>query len=452
MTEIHGHSLARFQPRFMPSFIFACVSTALLCLPVWPGLMSYDSLYAYKQSIQGVETALWPPMYDYLFFLSRSLGAGTGGLFAAQTFTIFFSVGIILSTSIRRYWVWLAGLVFCLVGFYWFPTLRGTVSVLWKDVPVASFSLLSIAVLLVANRYRSIVAASFSVAFAAAAASLRWNGLPLIAPLLGLIVYSPVGSVTTRRSRMIAGLMVSVGVFAAFASTEWRLPDFRRIPSGAEVFLIVPLWDMVGMSACAGSDVLPSDYAPRTVSDLRALYNPRHVNITLLMPPPGIKPLVRPAGDDHEIISTWLRDVSRYPGCYLSVRAAVFRQQVGMTRGAVFYPTAGGIDPNPYGLHLAFPAEANVTISSISQTANEWWRRSYILFCLAFAAGVLTWVRNLPSRLLVMTLLLSVFLYQGLLFFIAPEADGRYIFASQIFCIIAVVLTGVDAVESANPR
>ena len=84
------------EPGWLASLLFAAVATALVCYPVWPGLMSYDSVFAYEQAHYGVQTMLWPPLHTYMFQLSEALGARTWGVFVFQTFVLFASAGVIL--------------------------------------------------------------------------------------------------------------------------------------------------------------------------------------------------------------------------------------------------------------------------------------------------------------------------------------------------------------------
>lgn len=431
------------RPRLIASALLAALLTPLVCAPVWPGLMSYDSLFAYKQAIYGVETAVWPPMHNYFFAVSRALGLGAGGVFAAQTFTLFFGAGLVLSMLVGGPGRFLAAFAAFAGLFYYFPTMHGTMLVLWKDVPVVSFGLLGVALWMLAVRASSWAALLLAVLSVSVAVSLRHNGLPLFLPFLLLLVYHPPGGVGARRARLFAAAAVLVGLFVAYATTVWRLPDFRRMPSAAGGFAGVQQWDLIGVSACADENLLPPSFAAEgalTAGELRALYDPRHFNLPADLPP-GTKRLKPPPGDrSAEIVAAWKRALVSHTRCYLTHRTAVFVEQMGLNRRGVFYPTHGGIDPNPYGLNLADAAAASAMIRHVERGADQWWRRPYILYLLAGLVVAAACLARLAVRWLLLALALGAAGYVASVFFLMPAADARYIFPSSAFCALAVVL------------
>ena len=432
-----------FRPRLLSSALLAAAVTVLICSPVWPGLMSFDSLFAYKQSIYGVETSVWPPMHNYFFAVSRALGLGVGGLFAAQTFTLFFSAGLIFSMVAARPGRFLASFAAFAGLCYYFPTTLGTMLVLWKDVPMVSFGLLGIALWMLAARSSSLPALLLAVLSVSVAVSLRHNGLPLFFPFLVLLVLHPLGHAGRKRARLVAAAAVVVGLVGAYATTVWRLPDFRRLPTAASGFAAVQLWDLIGVSACADENLLPPSFSAGgalTGGELRALYDPRHFNLPASLPP-GARRLTPPAGDPSaEVSAAWKKVLSSHPRCYLSHRAAVFVEQMGLNRRGVFYPTHGGIDPNPYGLRLANEAAAAAVIKHVSRSADQWWRRPFILYVLTALAAVIAFLARLPTRALTLALTLGAAGYVASIFFLMPAADARYLFPSNVFCALAFVL------------
>jgi hypothetical protein len=430
-----------FAPRWLLCALLAALVTLLICGPVWPGFMSFDSMFAYKQSISGVETAVWPPMHDYFFFISRVLGLGVGGVFVFQTFALFFSAGLILSMVIGRPWRFLAGFAAFVISFYYFPTMLGTTIVLWKDVLVASVGLLGVALWMIAVRSSSWLALLAAVLSVSVAISLRHNGLPLFFPFLILLIFHPLGSAPSKRSRVIATVAVMIGLLGAVATDMWRLPDFQRLPSAVNAFSIVEMWDLIGVSACENKNLLPPAFSvdgELSGRELRILYDPRHLNLTL-EPPPGVKRLTLPVGDTSaEISAAWKGALRHHLPCYLSHRAAVFREQMGLSRRGIFYPTHGGIDPNSYGLRLAYPLAAASTTRYIGVTADLWWHRPVILYLLAGLVVILAFLASLRTRGLLLMLSLGTAGYLASNFCLMPAADARYIFPSSVFCALAI--------------
>ncbi|MDB5476739.1 MAG: hypothetical protein JWP49_2250 [Phenylobacterium sp.] len=109
------------EPRWLLSGLYAALITAAICIPAWPGMMSYDSLFAFNEAKTGVTTALWPPMHAYLFFVSQRLGAGAGGLFLFQTFLLFFSAAVALNLLVRSTRWALVGMAAFALAFATYP-------------------------------------------------------------------------------------------------------------------------------------------------------------------------------------------------------------------------------------------------------------------------------------------------------------------------------------------
>ena len=433
----------------LASTLLALLTTALDCWPVWPGLMSYDSLYAYKQSIEGVEIADWPPMHDYLFYLSRRMTGGPGGLLAAQAFILFASSSAIIAMFTRSEWRHLLGFALFVACCFFFPTLLGTLIVNWKDVSLAAFGLLAMALWLLAVRYSSRLLLALVALPLVIAIGVRLNSLPLLLPFLVLLVVQPYGR-AMRGARAIAMVVIVGSISAAYMSTLWRLPDLKRLPPLGHTFAGVQLWDLIGTSACAGKSLLPPSYTgdgALSVADLRALYDPRHIDLTVLRRE-GVKPLPIPPGDvSAELADAWKAAIREYPRCYLHHRQTVFAYQMGFAE-RVFIPTHGGIDNNVYGIAFRNRDAAEARIHAIETGADAWSRRPFWLF--VFGAGAVFWVVVVRNRSAPVVLLvgLGAVLYVCTFIVLAPAADARYIFPSNIFCALLIAI----AVSSSGER
>jgi hypothetical protein len=426
------------------SLVLAMIASALFCWPTWPGFMSFDSLFAYKESLDGIQTAVWPPMQAYVFFLSRSLGGGVAGVFFGQTAVLFFSAGLIFSLFLKRALSVIAAFVAFCALFVYFPTLWGTLAVLWKDVTTTSFALLGIALWLVAMRgvsFAWLIAAN--LAFAAGIA-LRYNAFPLTFFVMLAMVAAPFGLVRRPHDRWIAGGLAVMSIVLAIASTVYRLPDFQRLPS-ATGFTGVQEFDLIGISACSDHNYLPlgmSSGQPITPAQIRQLYDPRHVQLAF-QTKEGIPTLVETDAGGN-VVRAWKEVLPKELGCYLFHRAAVFTEQMGLAKDAVFYVTHGGIDANPYGIALTRPQVAAVWTGYIVRAANEPWRRPILLYGLAVVVTLAAVAWGSRGKLVLVAMLLGAIAYPATLFFVGPAADARYIFPSNVVCALLIVL-GVAA-------
>lgn len=407
-----------------------------------PGFMSFDSLLFYKQAVDGVTRSTWPPMYAYLIRVTRWLGGGYGALFLAQNAALFSFGGFIVlrlsgGSRLRR----LVALAIFMAAFIAVPPLLGSVIVLWNVVPVAAFMLAGAAFQLVgvqSGRWAWGVAASLAYAVCFA---LRYDSIFLIAPLMLALLAFPAGGRSGLGGRGAVWAATAVGFTVAYLSFSHRLPDFRALPPNAGVRTI-QTFDLIGVSARCGENFLaPAMNAggPMSLADIRAHYDPRHLNLSVAARP-GLRAI--PKADAAQVNASWWRAVGAHPGCYLQHRWAVFVEQMGAAPGGLFYATHGGIDANPYGFTLDNPAKAAEFAQGISAAADHPLRRPIWLYVGALAA-VLALRRD--ARLVPLGLLtLGAFAYAASHLFVSAAADARYIFASNVVCaaVIAVALGG----------
>lgn len=417
---------------------FAALATLVVCYPSWPGFMSFDSLFAYRQAREGVQTMLWPPLHSYMFWASDRVGVGPGGVLAFQAFVLFASAALILNLLVRHRFaaLVLCGLFAALI--FVFPTLLGSMLVHWRDVPTASFTLLGVALWLLAARHGApLLLAPAATAFGCAVA-LRYNAIVLVAFVLLLMAWTPLLGRPSRFARPFAILCLVAALGTAWASTQWRLPDLKRMQA-PDSFGGTQAFDLAGVSACADVDYLPlgmTGGAALSPYHIRRNYDPRHLNLTF-RPKPGVPPLAD-TDRQNKVPTAWRDAILKEPVCYLSHRRTVFMEQMGMSDRGVFYPTHGAIDPNDYGLEVAHPAFADLASAYVQIHADPVWRRPAWLYALAAGLVGLALLRDRRQAPLLLALLGGAFAYAGILFLVSPAADARYIFPSSLVCALLI--------------
>lgn len=424
------------EPRWAIILVLSTLATAAVCFPAWPGFMSFDSIFAYRESLEGVQTMLWPPFHSYMFWVGERLGVGTGGVLVFQVFTLFASAGLILHLLVRGRIVALA--LYALFGalIVVFPTLLGSMLAHWRDVPTASFTLLGVAIWLLAARYNAPVLLAPAAAAFGCAVALRYNAVVLVAFVAAMMAWSPLLGRASRFARPFAIFCLVAALATAWASTQWRLPDLKRMAPPSS-FAGTQAFDLAGVSACADRNYLTRGMAGgATLSPyhIRRHYDPRHLNLTF-EPKPGVPPI---ADSDRggKVASAWRAAIIAEPACYLSHRMTVFMEQMGMSADGVFYPVHGVIDPNPYGLKLAHASQADLVSTYVRGAAGDLWRRPawlYLAATLLVAAAILRDRRTAP---LLLALIGGAFAYASVLFLVSPAADARYIFPSNVICAL----------------
>jgi len=271
------------------------------------------------------------------------------------------------------------------------------------------------------------------------------------------MVIHPLGRETRNRERIMASIAVVIGLLGAYASTIWRLPDLKKLPPAMSTISGIQMWDLIGMSACADKNLLPPSFSADgalTGPEIRAIYDPRHLNLTL-EPPTGLKRLKPPMKDTSaDLSAAWKAALRTNTRCYLWHRGSEFSEQMGLVKRGVFYPTHGGIDPNPYGLHLANPKAAAFITRYVVYSADQWWGRPFILYLLAGLIVIIAFLLRLPVRVLLLMLLLGTAGYLASVFFLMPAADARYIFPTNVCCALIIVLgiwDGTSKLKSLRP-
>lgn len=428
---------------WLAALAYAAVATFTVCFPAWPGHMNYDGLYAWTRSIEGIEHMTWPPTHSYLFWLSRKAGLGVGGLFAAQTFLLFLGAGLAAGLAIRsRVWA-LAAMGAFAAAFVAVPPMLGVALAHWRDVTVASFAMGSLALWLLAAQQRRPVLLVPAALMLGMSVSLRYNAFPLFALAAPLMVWRPFlepKPSTGLRAFAAATLVLSVGL--AWASWHWRLPDFKRLPPVTTAYQL-QLFDLMGVSACADRNFLPpavTDGYPITPAQIRQAYDPRHEQMA--HEPGASDPPILKTDGGGAVSRAWREAIPKNLGCYLDHRRIVIVEQLGLAKRGVFYPAHGSIDENPYGLELARPALSRKVTAYVQRNAPEYWRRPAVLYGLALLVTGLLALRRDRRSLLMLALTGGAFANVALLFLIAPAADARYIFPSNVFCAF-VIAAGV---------
>lgn len=402
--------------------------------------MSYDSLFAYEQGVYGIQTMLWPPLHAYMFRISQALGAEAWGVLIAQTFVLFFSAAIIIHMLVRdRRLATLLCVAFGL-SFPYIPPQLGTLVAQWRDVPTVGFSLLAIALWLLAARRRSIALLVSAVVALGAAVALRYNAVALVIGLLLLMLWRPFFTTPTIYLRGNVLAAIALVMTLAAASTQWRLPDFIRMPPAGSAGG-TQLFDLIGISACADRNYLPvavSSGVPLTPYQIRMAYDPRHLQYSLAAKP-GVPPLLE-TDAGGEVGRMWAHAIRAEPGCYIAHRIAVFVEQMGMAALGPYYSTHGGIDSNDFGFRLAHPRAALAVNAYVERNAVEAWRRPYLLYILAFVLALAAGIARREYAALFMSLIVGVMAYPSLLLIAAPAADARYIFPSSTLAALIITL------------
>lgn len=427
-------------PEWLALVLAVAIATGGLHLVFAPGFMSFDSLLFYEQAVSGITRSTWPPIYSYMIQAVRAAGGDYGALFLIQNAVVFFFGGYLalaLAHGSRPRRLLVLALFF--LAFLAVPALLGTAITLWNVTPVAGLFLAGAALQLWGLQGRRLLAAMAAAVAYAACFALRYDSIFLVVPTLLVLLALPLGTASGTRSRLAVAVMVAVAFSAAWLSFSYRLPDFQRLPFNAGVRTL-QTFDIVGISARCGEDFLTPEMTrqgPVSMADIRAHYDPRHLNLTMA-PKPGLATIAKPF-DAVQVDAAWRAAVRAHPGCYLAHRWAVFGEQMGLNPKGLFYPTHSGIDANRFGFELAHPERAMPASRAIASLADSPLTRPAWLYLGALVAVTVLGVRRDPRTATLAVLTLAALAYAGCHLFVAAAADARYIYASNLVCLVVIV-------------
>lgn len=418
----------------------------------WPGLMSFDSAYAWWQVRGGETTDITSPAMIDLWRLFDSLHSGPGLLFAFHL-VLFWSGLALMAHALRCRLLATVGLmvVVALAPVVWL--LRAHV---WTDVGLMAAMTLASGAL--ANAWRDgrstwlLVAAPMLVY----AATLRHNALPAILPLIAWYAWilmrgDGVALKPTCQRIGIVTLMILLallaGVTAINARVERHVPlwpslaqfDLAAI-SVASGQLLLPDW-MVG----PGMDVAELDAAFRGWSNTPMLQHTEH----------GMRDPLAGFSDAEldELRSDWLFAVRTHPGAWLKHRWRLTRALFGTHSGdwpreLVFVDAEYAYRDNP-----PVPSNTSALHRGLMRSA-ETLRSSFVLAAwpyLLIGLLALPWAwrrRTETAGLSALMLLASAWLYALPLTLLAPAAELRYLGWS---CLASLLATGALVFAASGP-
>lgn len=423
--------------------LIPALAAAYVAGSVWPGLMGYDGLLAFRESARGVTTVTWPPMHAYLLTLSGQFPMAPGSVIFLQVFCLG-AGGVVVAFRLfsSTLQASLASIVY-LGALALSPSVAGPMAVHWRDPLTAAFFALAAAAWLSPPGRSSWPGLILGAIAATVCVSLRYNAFPVVVPLTCLMIYRVWRYPPSAPGRLAAILLLLAPYPLALASVTWRLPDLQRMPR-AENISTTRLFDIVGVGACSGKSFLPAAPGATAMTPpdtLRKVYSPVHANLVIAgLKEGGYSTKFSPA----TLRTAWLDAVRHDPLCFLSHRRLVLLAQVGALRGDPFYVVHGGIDPNPFGFQLARPDLAAAYVTGVVERSRAYWNRPAVLIGMSLVLMLLSF-RSAPSRRLVkLALALGAIGFTGLLFLVSPAADARYIVPALA---AAALLAGISAAD-----
>lgn len=413
----------------LPIAALAFFLASLFSYQFFPGLISYDSMLQFQQTLGLSELHdAHPVLMVYLWRILLHAYDHIGVMLVFHQLVYWSSIGLFACLVSRRMLVRL--LILLLIGLC--PPLAILSLHLWKDVGMVIALALAVVLLLGYVRrphWGWLVGAALALFFAVA---VRINGFIPAMPLLMLLCYFAARRLARSRLQVFgltfAGMLVLV--MAHQMAMGWINAKAQRT-YGMGTLVV---WDMVSISLAEKKDLLPVYLERKIPGDTLALleqHNSREGNngsfeVVSPMPPKEFQ---------KQLVRDWLALIVEHPQAYLHHRAHVLAVLLGVLDREIYYPYHRGIENNDLNIRFTYlsPEKQEKYFHMFDRLADTIFYRPWVycvlLLIAAAAAGLLLIRRkgNPQLNLLVLATAMSGLLSTLSLLIIATAADHRYI-------------------------
>jgi hypothetical protein len=446
--------LLRSGVLWMP--VVAAVGVLLTVLVFYPGFMSPDSVSQLAQGRAGVFGDWHPPVMSWIWGQMDRLLPGPVGMLLFHSLLYWTGLALWMALLAPQWPLLVQCLATLLVGLS--PPLFALVGTVWKDVGMAAAFLLGSALLLHAERRRSVLPLVLGLAAIWYGFAVRHNAVVAALPLIAYAARTLCGlpfllkSAIGRHTRIATGLVTLILMgLTAFTTTAVT----RQMTRGETNFPIqqVLVHDLTAISIETNTVSLPSYLLsqPLNVSDLKRIYKPGDVvplfccdastpRLTLTTDPKSISDLQQ----------KWMETMVTQPGLYLSHRIETFAVQTSMW-GDVAYPYHYGISANGLGLSYRERAFTKEIFAWLDTQRNGLFFRGWVYIAILVAI-VAYWIskgkRSLPAALGPIAVATSGLLY-GVSYLVSGTSSD---FRMYYWPAIAALLCSVLLVSSMRTR
>lgn len=346
---------ARSQP-VSPVVLFGVVACAALSIAAWwPGMMSYDSISAWRMTENGQYTNAHPVLYILIIAALRHVADTPASVLVFNV--VVFSIGsLFLAEALRRRCRvvgWLVPLTLLL------PFITNFIGILWKDTAMAACWWAAAGLGIYCRefgqslppRVRMLLVACAGIFFVVGLA-IRHNAL-IAAPflLVALILcMRPAPRGWLRR----LGLLCVAGVLSIASTTLTntvidQFVEVRKINMINDLFL----FDLAGISKHGHVNAFPVEFDEARMQKALNCYRPTdwnsyaHPDLCLFVMD---ELTLQGWYENNGLARHWLRSVTEYPRAYLQHRLTVFASLLRIDQEKSYGARYAGIDPNEFGL------------------------------------------------------------------------------------------------------
>lgn len=424
--------------RMICLFSMPLIASIAITTVFYPGYMSFDTLHALRGARIGVTDSMWPPMVSYVWRVVDLISNNPSAMHFTQVYLLLSAISYIIYSFSKK----LSAIIAFLVLYLSIPVILGTVAVIWKDVLMAAFFLMSFAAILAmkcVTDKRIILGLFVFVIFTIfLGVCTRHNAITGAIPIIfyaSYVLYSRISK--TQRSlwfyTAIYGVLISGAVF--FIKTQldiYSLPDFVKMKSSTSSFIeSVRVLDIAGASLCAGENLFPNINSDLTLPEIRKLYDPKHINLS--------QGLLDKISLNDQINNTWFGILVHHPVCFFYHKYQLTKYLIGANDGPQFLITAPSIDNNEFGYKLSDSKTREEFVSYIVQFSQLTFFKPWFLYLITAFTFILCWKIGVLT-VDYATLFLSASFYLISLIMFGNAADARLTFyTTTVFSMIIFI-------------
>lgn len=433
---IFGAGLPRSTRRKVAVLVIPLAITLFITWVFYPGYMTYDSFHALIGAREGVTDSAWPPMVSYVWRLVDHVSSDPSAMLFVQLLLLFVSTSAVLfhyTGSARS--VALSLFVILLV-----PVVLGTVAAIWKDVLMASFFLFSFVMVLQIEHAKTrrvvIVYAIMALVALFLGTASRHNAITAAVPLVFYLVWLTVQSFDFQRKRVVTAIMGSIFIACIFGLKmqldRYALPGFEPIAGVSSLEPNVRKMDVIGASICANDNMLKGIVPGLTLDDMRAGYDPRHVNNSLSL----LDKIPSTVNTERVLWKT----LKKHPICVWNNKIQLATYLLGANRGEEFLAVSPQVDSNQFGYYLPASSTRPSVENYIRDASNLFFFRPWFIYFLAITSLLLFSYCHRRIEIGYLSLFVSGVFYAVGLFLFGNAADARLLFYTNFVNLIIIMV------------
>jgi hypothetical protein len=428
-----GRALAGLRP-----LAILAIGWAVLVVYAYPGYMSFDSCLQLDEARTRQFTDWHPPAMALLWRYVELVVAGPFGMLVLQSVSFLAGAYLLLCRAMSAR---LAAICACLLLL--FPPVSSTMAVIWKDSIMAGQLLLGTALMLSPRRRVKLL----GLACLVVASTMRHNALTMTFPLVTLLFVWNVEHVWWKRYGVAIATWLAITVAGQVINSRITVvPQHLWYRTLAPIDIVgtltyaEPMTDGELRTLLEGTPVVTTEAMQARA---RSAYNPAFLLDAVWTPQKRMFNEPTTEAERAAIARAWKAIVPTHLGAYLTYRADVFLDVIGLGKapqGSPIYVWYLDVqDPFRSSHRLAHRAQPGKIQAELQLgmiwLGDSWLFRPYLYLLLALALLGFT-VRNR----LALALLASALTGEAALFLLGPTSDFRYSFWLVIGTAMTIAL------------